>query len=298
VDEIQIVRTSATSVAEVQRVDVSVEEIDEVQILGIFIEGIDTSSCTSINAEQVGRECSAIETKLSGNFQLYFDVEACGDQTGTDLTNWCAAAIAENHPDWGIDMDSLVDWTPCSSGSQCQTGTLTITSTAEEVADELNNLYYEVSGDQKYYMKDPQGKGVNVTRTAGATKINSASGVYHIRYEISFDGQHLRGDVPELYVASASGFALTDESGATFLSGGTALTSYEYKIWGNAEGYGAGDSHTYVGALNADCNPGSESCSYVTAIEGNQPAGTVVLAYECAGRTQDVISATVTQNSK
>ena len=146
VDEIQIVRTSATSVAEVQRVDVSVEEIDEVQILGIFIEGIDTSSCTSINAEQVGRECSAIETKLSGNFQLYFDVEACGDQTGTDLTNWCAAAIAENHPDWGIDMDSLVDWTPCSSGSQCQTGTLTITSTAEEVADELNNLYYEVSG--------------------------------------------------------------------------------------------------------------------------------------------------------
>ena len=147
-------------------------------------------------------------------------------------------------------------------------------------------------------MKDPQGKGVNVTRTAGATKINGASGVYHIRYEISFDGQHLRGDVPELYVASASGFALSDQSGATFLSGGTALTSYEYKIWGNAEGYGAGDSHTYVGALNADCNPGSESCSYVTAIEGNQPAGTFVLAYECEGRTQDVISATVTQNSK
>jgi hypothetical protein len=129
---------------------------------------------------------------------------------------------------------------------------------------------------------------------------SSNTGIYHIRYEISFEGQHLRGDVPEIYVASASSFAYYGLSTASFTNGGSDASLYQYKIKGNSKGYGAGDTHTYVGPLDETCtaSASSTSCSYVTAIEGNQPAGTFVLNYECESRTAALDSAYVVSGSK
>jgi len=260
VDEIQIVRTTATSVAEVQRVDVSVERVSEVQVLGVYFTGVETDSCTE------GESCSNVENNIQGNFRLSFDISSCGDET-----NWCAVGINENHPEWGVDLDNLVDWQVCA-GSNCQSSLLSVTSTEDQVEAAINDLTW----DGHKFMLDREDVGVNVTRVGRTITASQAAGVYLVAYVFEFKGDHLRGDVPDVYVSSASGFTVNNAGFyADSLCGGN-VGVYDTACMVSEV---AGESVRFddltigkVGALDVQCNDGV--CDSVTLVKGNQQVAT------------------------
>lgn len=255
-DEVQIVRTSATSVAEIQRVTIAVGNEPEIQTLGFWLLNVDT----------LNQGMDDLDTDLASVFttpiSIYFDADLCGSSEGV---NFCQLGVDEDSPNVGkIDCDVSVTY--CRTSVDIYTSNTLIS--ASDFQAQLNSMTF----DGKEFMTDSDGVGVNVTRTREIFGTqHDSDGIYHVEYQITFAGRHLRGNVPKLRVNTND---LIDPNALSF--DGDAILSV-------CCDESCALCSQSVGALFEDGD------AYVSS-EGNQPDGNFELGYECEGRTVDVVA--------
>ena len=266
-DEVQIIRTTAVSVPEIQRVTVAVGNEPEVQTLGFWLLNVDTNGVSMDTLDSDLASYVFTSSYLSG-LNVYFDADSCGSSEGI---NFCQLGVDEDMPRVGtIDCGASTTYCRADLSDLYSGGAL---MSAEDFQAKLNEMTY--NGEE--FMVDSDGVGVNVTRTREIYSQDDDDGVYHVEYQITFSGRHLRGNVPKLRVSTNDGI-----SPASLSSSFTA-------IYPSAELSECCDS-----ACSSSCSQSlgalfEDSDAYV-ASEGNQPDGNFELSYECEVRAGDVVA--------
>jgi len=274
IDEVQLVRTTAKNIDEIQRVTIATNRISEVQTIGFFLTNVDTRGCTA------GSQCAGVEAGLSGVFTLKFDPTQCGGGSNQDR-NFCQL---------GVDGTYNTSHVLSCTGASCISGSINpktealsgCTSAAGAGCSlsgtETTSMMYQLNGIEDAngfaFMKDGNSLGVQVKRYAFAVRVGTGAtdGVYALYYEVTFAGDHLRGDVPLLRVYTSS----VGYTGAVF-----ATYSSDSPYFTTGREVGGIDAGTFA----------------VEYIKGNQPDGTFNLDYTCESRTTPVSSLYATRYS-
>jgi len=246
VDEVQVITLDNENFPEIQTVEISTPRVNEVQIFGLILENVDTSTCT------VGSYCDAVESQITGSFKLQFVPADCGTDTDNSDTNWCTIALD----------DADVTGYDCSDSS-CMTDALTMDDNVTVIQTELCNL--KGSGSTTF-MTDGDGKCVHLDYFGITLESDATNGVYMYAYNVTFESDYLRGNVPALQIYHST-VQYNDIRSSPPTVG--YLTEY-------------GNHH--VGDISI---MSSRSEAY-TIIEGSQPDGVFFLNYECEARTVPV----------
>jgi len=253
VDEVQIITTITDDVPEVQVIDVSSPRVNEVQLFGVIVTSIDTD----ISGCSVGASCDGVEVDITGTFDPQFDPNLCGTIADNSDSNWCLTAM----------IDDDVSGYSCSD-TTCITPMLNLSASPSYVQSELCGIQGSGSTGTQF-LTDKNGNCVTVTRSAELLVKDSANGVYAIWYNVTFDGDYVRGDVPQLAIKHST----IAWSGS---NPGTAVFT---------------DSHGYL-----DIGDVSDAGNFAyELVQGNQPDGTFKLTYTCEAESVSLSSVDVTE---
>ncbi|GMH48103.1 hypothetical protein TL16_g00217 [Triparma laevis f. inornata] len=304
VNEVQVIRSHGSDVPEIQSVTVTAARVAEVQTIVFTFSNVNITTSEAADALtpsvttddcDVGSSCAWVESKISGTFGLSYDFDTCGELSGTSKINFCQdgydAQGTGNTIACTPTSGAVGGTTTVGSGTNCNSGLIDITETNQAAADSLQGHLQGIKDDNTVtaFMVDAGGDGVTVTRTgnvatSGGCEWSSSDskykcdGVYTVTYSVTFVGDTVRGNVPEIKVASSTVAMAAQPSDPGFNSRTSGTAS-----------------------LDDFCSQSSTNCvlpttTYTaTANEvavGNQPDGTIKLNYECESKTSGLTDVT------